>query len=147
MAVFCFDLVFVEYPGNCVHSVCSAGFVFQVHFWAAISCAEHGSENCPKLIRALKGVLWHTASWEISETASTGVSSRIVHLFLLLSCPISSAVSPGCCQHRYYDCDFGCVKTPEKLRCPYWAKAWLLLYLNTFVTSEQNKDVTHHTHM
>lgn len=46
MAVFCFLLVFVGYPGDSLHSVCSAGFFFQVHFWAA----EHGSQNCPKLI-------------------------------------------------------------------------------------------------
>lgn len=110
MAVFCFGLVFMGYCEECVLSVCSAGFFFQVCFWAAISCAEHGSQNCPKLIRGLKGVLWHKASWEISETALTRVCSRIMHLFLLLSCPISPAISPGSYQHWYYDCDFDCVK-------------------------------------
>lgn len=85
-----------------MHSVCSAGFFFQVHFWAAISCAEHGSQNCPKLIRGLREVLWHKASWEISETALTPVSSRMMYLFLL-SCPISSAISPGSYQHRYFE--------------------------------------------
>lgn len=51
----CFVLFFVGYPGDCVHSVCSAGFFFQVHFWTAISCAERGSQNCPKLIGGLMG--------------------------------------------------------------------------------------------
>lgn len=54
MAVFCFVLFFVGYPGDCVHSVCSAGFFFQVHFWTAISCAEHGNQNCPKLVGGLR---------------------------------------------------------------------------------------------
>lgn len=146
-SVFWFVLFFVGYPGDCVHSVCSAGFFFRVHFWTAISCAERGSQNCPKLIGGLRGVLWHKANWEISETALKRVSSRITHLFLLLSCPISSTISPDSYQHWYFDCDFDCVKISfsENLRYPYWAKAWPLLCLNTFVTSGHNKDVTHHT--
>lgn len=60
MAVFCFVLFFVGYPGDCVHSVCSAGFFFQVHFWTAISCAEHGNQNCPKLAGGLRGASYGT---------------------------------------------------------------------------------------
>lgn len=145
MAVFCF--VFCGVPWR----LCAFCMLIRIFLSSTFL-------DCNKLCRAwepelsqvnwgIDGVLWHKANWEISETALKRVSSRITHLFLLLSCPISSTISPDSYQHWYFDCDFDCVKISfsEKFRYPYWAKAWPLLCLNTFVTSGHNKDVTHHT--
>lgn len=137
----CFVLVFVGYPGDSLHSVCSAGFSFQVHFWAAISCAEHGSQNCPKLIdwggpmaQSQLGNLrqpWYVSAPESCTCSSSFLVPWLCSTSRLLQTPV------------FWLWLF--VKTQEKLRCPYWAKVCLLLYLNAFVTSEHDEDVTHHT--
>lgn len=142
VAVFCLVLFFVGYPGDSLHSVCSAGFFFQVHFWAAISCAEHGSQNCPKLI----------------DWGGPVVQSQLGN-FLdspdMCQLQYHALVPPPFLSHWLFSISrllptlvfrlWLFVKTQEKLRCPYWAKAGLLLYLNAFVTCEHDEDVTHHT--